>query len=79
MRVLSDELIPPATATHTLNRLRFQHGDPVLQSASTHALEPGTERAQERPQVWSLKLPRGAFCGMFCAGSESANAICGRG
>eukprot|EP00969_Alexandrium_andersonii_P259039 11453373-Alexandrium_andersonii.AAC.1 len=29
-------------------------------SKTLHALEPRTVRAQERPQIWSPKLPRGA-------------------
>eukprot|EP00969_Alexandrium_andersonii_P220114 9721556-Alexandrium_andersonii.AAC.1 len=29
---------------------------------SLQAFEPGTAQAQERPQNWSPKLPRGGFC-----------------
>eukprot|EP00969_Alexandrium_andersonii_P366768 15469230-Alexandrium_andersonii.AAC.1 len=32
-----------------------------------------TAQAREQPQKWSPKLPRGAFCVMFRADSESAD------
>eukprot|EP00969_Alexandrium_andersonii_P220216 9725851-Alexandrium_andersonii.AAC.1 len=58
----------------------FQHCNPP-QSAIRHAentkslqaLEPGTARAQERPQNWPPTLPRGAFCAVSRADSESAD------
>eukprot|EP00969_Alexandrium_andersonii_P119665 5291121-Alexandrium_andersonii.AAC.1 len=38
-----------------------------------HALEASTERAQERPQSWLLKLPQGACCTAVRADAESAD------
>eukprot|EP00969_Alexandrium_andersonii_P171517 7581404-Alexandrium_andersonii.AAC.1 len=39
----------------------------------------GTARAQERPQMWPPKLPRGAFCAALRADSESARESGPRG
>eukprot|EP00969_Alexandrium_andersonii_P017031 745958-Alexandrium_andersonii.AAC.1 len=39
---------------------------------SLQAFEPGTARAQEWPQHRSPKIPRGAFCAVVRADSESA-------
>eukprot|EP00969_Alexandrium_andersonii_P269948 11931431-Alexandrium_andersonii.AAC.1 len=43
---------------------------------SLQALQPGTARAQKRPQNRSLRLQRGAFCAVSRADAESAD---GRG
>eukprot|EP00969_Alexandrium_andersonii_P120476 5326714-Alexandrium_andersonii.AAC.1 len=40
---------------------------------SLHAFEPGTARAQERPEHASLKLWRGAFCAVLRADAASAD------
>eukprot|EP00969_Alexandrium_andersonii_P044988 1975215-Alexandrium_andersonii.AAC.1 len=34
---------------------------------SLQAFEPGTARAQEGPESWPPKLPRGAFCAVLFA------------
>eukprot|EP00969_Alexandrium_andersonii_P175296 7751834-Alexandrium_andersonii.AAC.1 len=39
----------------------------------------GPKNPQERPQNWSPKLPRGAFCGILRADSESADEVGDRG
>eukprot|EP00969_Alexandrium_andersonii_P350510 15433407-Alexandrium_andersonii.AAC.1 len=41
---------------------------------SLRAFEPGTARAQERPQHWPPKLWRGAFCAIVCRDVEFAVA-----
>eukprot|EP00969_Alexandrium_andersonii_P261529 11562059-Alexandrium_andersonii.AAC.1 len=47
---------------------------PAECAKSLQAFEPGTARAQERPQNWAPKLPRGALCAISHAYSESAKA-----
>eukprot|EP00969_Alexandrium_andersonii_P252286 11150052-Alexandrium_andersonii.AAC.1 len=36
-------------------------------------------RTQERPHIWYLKLPMGAFCVVLRADSDSADEDCDRG
>eukprot|EP00969_Alexandrium_andersonii_P312013 13785770-Alexandrium_andersonii.AAC.1 len=46
-------------------RARQQVGGGLERAKSLQAFEPGTARAQERPQNWSPQLPRGGFCAIF--------------
>eukprot|EP00969_Alexandrium_andersonii_P313598 13855010-Alexandrium_andersonii.AAC.1 len=40
---------------------------------SLEAFEPGTSRAQKRPQLWSPKLWRGALCAVCRVDPKSAD------
>eukprot|EP00969_Alexandrium_andersonii_P046150 2024753-Alexandrium_andersonii.AAC.1 len=48
---------------------------PAENVKSPQAFEPGIARAQERPQNWHPKLPRGALCATFRADCESGDEM----
>eukprot|EP00969_Alexandrium_andersonii_P015421 674272-Alexandrium_andersonii.AAC.1 len=65
---------PVSAATrHTLHSAMRKFTKPLQD------VEPENVRAQERPQNWPPKLPRGAFRAVVRADSESANESGARG